>query len=1682
MGFDFLSQAAKFLQERKEYRRWLTAFLCLALVVAFGTVTALKMYGHAMTHQEKVLDCRYEVHEHTEDCYEEDENGEKILICGLADYVIHVHNDDCYDQDGELVCPLEEHEPHAHDDSCWEEEEVLICGEEETEGSTEDAAVEETAETVKTADDDLDAEESGAHAESGRELSCEKEEHTHGDSCYAEGTGCGKEAHVHDSSCYETTETLICEETEHTHDDGCYGEGESALVCDQGEHEHGDGCYDDEGSLTCEEEEHTHDDGCYSAGDPVLICEEPEHSHSDSCYEVTETLTCETEEHEHDDSCEAESELICKEEEHEHDDSCYTETEPENTDDVESAEAAETEEAVKPEESTESGHTHTDDCYRTEEVMACGEQELHIHDDSCYDESCFDEDGSLIEGSRVSCGLLQLEEHVHTKECFRTDELTDEEVSERNRRQLETTLEYKEGLIQVIVTDDGLAGIPEDAELKADLITEETDAELYQERMHAAQELTGFSEENTGLLFHIRLLADEEEIELQDTVNMEFRISADGFKEKSAVRTVCFGGDAPKELESTELVAEEDGSLSIGFDSASSGQLALLIEDDGLPEGVYKKEFTQEYEDWTLKVIATYGEDAQIPEDAALIVEPITKESDRTLYQEKMGDARKVSGQHGASAELLYSIGFYEDQLEIEPKGVVNIEFQMVRDGIEAGTPVTVVHFGEEETKVLESTDMIQNEDGSFSTSFDSDSFSPFAVLIGGNGEIRQTGVIKGKQIVYAEADRTSDSYDLNTYEPELESPVRIEILETVSDAAGEAWYRYAALTEDEALKSLLAARPFVPAADVVLEEGFVQRTLTATDEDGVKITVEGLLPEDAELTVEKICDPDISDVEDMIEAYLPDSAKGDFRLVYNLDIGKTRTLLEPVTVTVSNFDFDYYEYSNLASWVYHIHPEEEELSQESENIPNDEEKNDIDPGEGGVEKIEAAVKEEGAVEFQTDGFSTFFLALELMEGREEYFNGLAEQGGKEEVTWDFEEESDEEETEDSAMDAPRMRAASRAAAPPSGQQITSPGGSSTKDGITISKTIAGTELENVFDITLQVNTTENIKELYGDPDMAVVIVMDISNTMTQKFGTTTRYAAAMDAASSFIDQFKDQCQTNSRSKIGFVTFNTNSKQIFAMSQCCTNAQATNLKKTMKSETKKVLDFYDSTKDANGNVTTHERFTNVEAGLKRAQDMLKPLTNKNKYIVFLSDGFPTTYIKSGYTGYDPYTGSGTKGNDGVFYDYVRKKYCIYGTDYSDKAAIRARERAVSIKSAGIKIFSIGVAVGDQTIQAYVDKHAGREFSTVDRTGKSYEIGSASKKTAYENWLKGSKTAGIGSGYYYSSTNKKGLETAFNNIFKEIKTFHEQSSQSVWIAKDPLPTTGGTAKNDKVEFIGFYLKDKTTLSSSPATLNGSYTKGGENTANCVSNTISWDLKNSGYASSTSGGKTTYTYTLKYRVRLKNEASGFTELTSGNPTSYPTNNKTTLSYQTITTKNGTTTISDPKSMDFPIPAVKGYLSELTFSKIDRGDHPVKGAEFTLTHDTAVCRICRGNKTAVSIQAVKKTSDANGKVTFTNIPSGHQYLLTESKVPEGYEASGEKYRVAVAYDRQTVTVLKADGTVDTARKWDGKVVNTARYNLPETGGPGARPIVVSGILLTGAALLYGYRIRRRRYGRRV
>lgn len=627
----------------------------------------------------------------------------------------------------------------------------------------------------------------------------------------------------------------------------------------------------------------------------------------------------------------------------------------------------------------------------------------------------------------------------------------------------------------------------------------------------------------------------------------------------------------------------------------------------------------------------------------------------------------------------------------------------------------------------------------------------------------------------------------------------------------------------------------------------------------------------------------------------------------------------------------------------------------------------------------------------------------------------------------------------------------------PSSAQIVSPGGSNTSDDghVTVSKTIAGTELENVFDITLQVQTGEKIAEQYEEPDMAVVIVMDISNTMKENFGDTTRYAAAMTAAEKFLDEFAEN-NSMGISKVGYVAFNTDAHQIFGLQPCTNASQASALKNTMRTRTGAII-------NQDGYASSHSRFTNVEAGLKMASDMLSGASNKNKYIIFLSDGFPTTYVSGGYSGYDPYTGSGTVGTDGVFHDDVLNKYCTYGTSYSDKAAIRARNMASSIKASGTTIFSIGVDVGGQTVQQYVESsEKSNGFSVVDRTSTTYEIGDASSTSAYQNWLRN----GIGSGYYYNSTDSAGLSAAYDQIFAEIKHLVGIGSQADWVANDPLPSITGSS--DAVEFIGFFDRTPTLVSGD---LSGSYTPGGENTAAFQndSNAIKWDLKNSSYQSTTDGTATTYLYQLRYRVRLKNENGDFVERQT-----YPTNDTTTLQYRYFETTDGTIQVSDPKTINFPIPAVKGYLAELTFQKVDSDGHKLEGAEFTLRHDAQNCSVCRGDGTSVTIPDFTAVSDAEGAVTFQHIPSGHKYVLEETRIPAGYSTNGDSYSVEVAYDTLTVTVKAYDGS---AGEWNGEIVNNIYYELPSTGGTGTQVYTAGGTLLIAAGVLLYLQTKRKR-----
>lgn len=549
---------------------------------------------------------------------------------------------------------------------------------------------------------------------------------------------------------------------------------------------------------------------------------------------------------------------------------------------------------------------------------------------------------------------------------------------------------------------------------------------------------------------------------------------------------------------------------------------------------------------------------------------------------------------------------------------------------------------------------------------------------------------------------------------------------------------------------------------------------------------------------------------------------------------------------------------------------------------------------------------------------------------------------------------------------------------------------------VIISKTISETNyksgnsnLENYFDITLRVQTRTKAEE----PDVAVVIVMDVSNTMKEIMGGTTRIKAAQEAAAKFITDFANRSSSNKdiKRQIGFVAFNTDAKEIFKLQPCMDTTTATNLINDMNNKTNDIMDVPNYGK-------SHSRFTNIEAGLKKANDMLSKSNASSKHIIFLSDGFPTTYISSGYSGYDPYDTTGK-----IFYDYVSGKKCLYGTSYSDEAAIRARKMATNVKNNGINIYSIGVDVGGQTIKAYVDQTNGQSHSVVDRTSTTYEIGSDSSSDAYKNWLKNK----IGSGYYQDVTNESAMAGAFNEIFKKIM----EMSEATWVAEDPM-NTSSNVKN--IEFVGMYDGNKNLRDSVNLT-------NGNNTASYNDkDKINWDLKNSNPTVIENGNITYYVYELHYRIRLQNEQSSFEEIdkNTGNFKIYETNGKTTLNYVIKTDKTSTN-----GEINFKVPSIVGYLGELEFKKVSAlGDEfTLENAEFELVHSPNCPCHNELKKPSDNTLTYKAVSTSDGSVKFINIPSGHKYILKETKAPNGHILNKTEYDVEVAYDK---TIYSIDG----------------------------------------------------------
>ena len=682
-------QAAKLLGEQKKYRRWLAVFLCLAVLVTAGTTAALKMNGQALSHKQKVLDCRLEVHEHTAACYESGvipaegtaSQGEEKPVCGYADYVVHTHNDDCYGADGELVCRLPEVENHVHGDECYQEQEVLVCEKEETPGHQ--------------------------HTEECRKLICGKEE---------------SQGHQHTEAC----RTLICgkEETQgHQHTDACRTLSQGELICQNTEegHEHTAECYEQVETITCGQEEteaHVHDESCYDFSACSYAGTEEEHIHTEECYDP---YACGLEEgaegHTHTEECyEKKRVLICgKLELHTH---------------------------VTPEEAADGQES----CYDAEGNLICGIPELkeHVHGEDCFvTTELTKEEVEAMQGSEDAEQDAEKVEESSIEQTLYQKTYEDESVKIVAAYYGSANIPVEAELYAEMTEQKAAAEteLPADADVdNAETVPDSEAVGGTEENGDAGVEGVPESGEDDGTTEGVEPVSEEVEPGSETEIDETADPAETNGDPQVKGRTELVAGEATYKigfrLDGAEIVPEdtvtftvwnleEEGSEpeTIAY-SAEDGFGNMTVTVGRMVEVFVQTEFQKVYEDESIRVIAQYENTANIPEEAELRVSEITLESEPERFTDCEAKFREAVEDEEAEMSALLDIGFYVNGIEVEPEDTVTMIVQFLDgEGQPNGDPINVVHFAEDKTEVLEES----NTDEEGYVIFKTDSFSPFA-------------------------------------------------------------------------------------------------------------------------------------------------------------------------------------------------------------------------------------------------------------------------------------------------------------------------------------------------------------------------------------------------------------------------------------------------------------------------------------------------------------------------------------------------------------------------------------------------------------------------------------------------------------------------------------------------------------------------------------------------------------------------------------------------------------------------------------------------------------------------------------------------------------------------------------------------------------------------------------------
>lgn len=580
---------------------------------------------------------------------------------------------------------------------------------------------------------------------------------------------------------------------------------------------------------------------------------------------------------------------------------------------------------------------------------------------------------------------------------------------------------------------------------------------------------------------------------------------------------------------------------------------------------------------------------------------------------------------------------------------------------------------------------------------------------------------------------------------------------------------------------------------------------------------------------------------------------------------------------------------------------------------------------------------------------------------------------------------------------------------------VTSPGGK-----VEISKTIAPTGEENLFDITLKVKTQQEITQTTTSPDAAVVLVLDVSGSMgycadcgteetSHGHNFTDRYGAG--AFGTKPDGYCDKCGLTSTNHwsfgmcSGFTESRLNAAkataaqflQKFAASAAGAERQVAVV--TFSSGAN-AMDFGYGTywlDVAEGNNLTTvvnainnlsaDGGTNMDAGLRVAYKLLTQSAIASidyRNVILLTDGEPTFCVND--PGFNSRSAALSYGGGDWDVHGIGSAACEKTVSYVETVA-----RAIRNLSADTKLYSV---------------YYGGDGDTMDIYSENNHYQTSEKERNIADWL-----GSVSSRDAFTAANADELNASFDAIIKII-----EMQTKAWTVTDKM--------GDRIQFV------------SGAVVNG------ENQAkiyDTASSSIVWRLpldvpKMEG---------DWHVYTMTYQVRLNNVGTDFDTAKY-----YLTNGETKLEYsffktQTIngmeqqgptdesgsfvynadgTVKPGMEKWTENQVLYFKVPAVKGYQADLSFIKVNEKGTALLGAQFDLTPNPAG-----------SVNwSDSDTSDGSGKIEFTDIPSGYTYTLKETKAPDDYNPVAD-ITVTVKYGKITTT-----GATNIT---DGKLVDPAK-----------------------------------------